>query len=497
MGSGVAGLRASLEFPPSMGVLVATKGSAEQSSSHEAQGGIAVSLGVEDSSASHVADTLEVGCGLCDEVVVKEVVAGAREAFADLVRWGARFDTEKGEWALGLEGGHSHPRILHADGAQTGKEIIRILLHEVRKRQNITLMERLFLVDFLVVEGVLAGALFLRGGEALVVRAPRILLASGGCGQVWRETTNPPVATGDGMAAAHRAGVVLRDMEFMQFHPTTLYVAGAARMLVSEAVRGAGARLIDRKGERFMEDEHPMGDLAPRDVVSRAILRRIRQTRDTRVYLDLRSLRDFATAFPALHRTCLDVGLDPAKTPVPVHPSAHYHIGGLKVDLEGRTSLPGLWSSGEAAASGLHGANRLASNSLLEGLVLGARAARSMTGSQGQPSVPGMRLPMPLGRPFTLDTADLRGSLKALMWRLAGIERDASGLDEASQRLMEWSGMMEGRVLETQEQWEFSNMLSVGKLVVEAARARTESRGVHYRTDHPATDPQWSRHVEG
>src|SRR5262245_9190893 len=377
IGAGIAGLRAALEVPVDLPVLVVTKDALQTSNSSWAQGGIAGVLAPEDTFDNHVEDTLIAGAGLCDRAIVRRVVEEAPQQIRDLIRYGARFDLEEdGGLALGMEGGHSHRRIVHALGDATGREVMRAIIDRAQRSKNITLWDRTFTVDLLTHDGRCAGALVHRHRQGLLsVWARQTLLASGGAGMVYRETTNPPVATGDGMAAAYRAGAQLRDMEFMQFHPTVLYVAGSSRSLITEAVRGKGAYLRDKDGQRFMPDEDPRAERATRDIVSRAIFRCMERTRHPNVYLDLSHLDpdEVRKEFPGFDKVCRGFGLDIPRDPIPVRPGAHYMVGGVTVDAEGRTSLPDLWPAGEVTSSGLDGANRLASTSLLARLVFAPR----------------------------------------------------------------------------------------------------------------------------
>src|SRR6478735_8886037 len=378
IGAGIAGIRAALEVPSDLHVLVLNKDRLDESNSTYAQGGIAGVLSPEDTFQNHIEDTHVAGAGLCDPEVVEMVIREAPQQINDLIRFGVKFDLEGGGLALTREGGHSHRRIVHALGDATGHEVMRALLARAKATPNITLRGETFTLDLLTHEGRCVGAVVWRPGVGpALVWARQVILASGGCGMVYRETTNPPVATGDGMAAAWRAGAELRDMEFMQFHPTVLYVAGSARFLISEAVRGEGAYLRDRDGQRFMLDVDPRAERATRDVVSRAIFATMERTQHPNVYLDLSHLdpEHVRARFPGIARVCASFGLDITKDRIPVRPGAHYMVGGVTVDLHGHTTLPGLWAAGEVTSSGLHGANRLASNSLLEGLVFGARVA--------------------------------------------------------------------------------------------------------------------------
>src|SRR6266446_1750818 len=432
IGAGIAGLRAALEVPEDLDVLVVTKDQIQQSNSSFAQGGIAGVMSPEDRFEDHIEDTLKAGGGLCDRPIVELVVREAPQQINDLIRWGTNFDLEaEGKLALTREGGHSHRRIVHALGDATGHEVMRAIIDRARRADNITLWDNTFTIDLLTHEAACAGALVHRpDGNHLLVWAKQTVLASGGAGMVYRETTNPPVATGDGMAAAYRAGAELRDMEFMQFHPTILYVAGSSRHLISEAVRGEGAYLRDKNGVRFMPEEDPRAELAPRDVVSQAIVRCMERTQHPNVYLDLSHLDPgrVMLRFPGIAKVCRGFGLDIRRDLIPVRPGAHYMIGGVTVDAAGRTSLPNLWAAGEVTSSGLHGANRLASNSLLEGLVFGAACGRGAAEAAGRLpdtfTVPPVRSRLESEKGGHLDVADVTNSLRSLMVRRMGIVRD-------------------------------------------------------------------------
>ena len=386
VGSGAAGGACALAAArEGAEVAVLAKKDLTESNTVYAQGGIAAVLDPADSFESHVADTLSVGCGLADPEVVEAVIRAGPAAMDRIMAWGAAFDRdEAGDLDLSREGGHSHRRILHAGGDATGREIQDTIVASLDADPRVTAFPETFVVDLLTDgEGGVCGLVAARGGELVLFQADRIVLATGGAGQVYRETTNPPVATGDGVALGFRAGAVVRDLEFFQFHPTCLYIAGAARVLISEIVRGAGGVLRDRHGHRFMPDYHPDAELAPRDVVSRAVFDRMVATEDTSVFLDLSDVDgDPHRRFPGISRICRYFGIDIATDPVPVRPGAHYMIGGLRVDIDGRTSSPGLYAVGECASTGLHGANRMGSNSLLESLVLGARAGRTAAAEQ-------------------------------------------------------------------------------------------------------------------
>ncbi len=502
IGSGVAGLRAALAAAEGGDVLLVSKDALEQSATSYAQGGIAAAL-PPDTPDAHARDTLEVGCGLCHESTVRSVVSRAAEHIQELLSWGAAFDLKDGLLAAGLEGAHSAPRIVHARGDATGREIARVLLDKARTCPRLRLFEQCFAIDLLTINGRVHGAVthHPKYGHQMFW-ATTTILASGGLGRIYRETTNPPVVTGDGLAMALRAGAVLRDIEMVQFHPTTLYVAGAARALISEAVRGEGAFLRNRAGERFMERYDPRGELAPRDIVSQAITREMRRELAPCVYLDVRHFPPgrFAQRFPTITALCADVDLDPQRDLIPVRPAAHYTVGGVAVDPAGRTNLDGLLACGEVASTGLHGANRLASNSLLEGLVLGHDAgalAAQRARSSGR-----LDRPLPLSHilpPSTrteLDLADVVHSLQSLMSRNVAVERSGDRLRETIEIIEFWSRYVLDKVFDAPAAWETQNALTVALAVATAAATRCESRGVHLRTDYPDSSEQWRCHID-
>src|SRR4051795_7585603 len=422
IGGGLAGLRTALGLGQPYRVLVVTKDEVRESNSAYAQGGIAGVLDPEDHFEDHIADTLAAGKGLCDPEVVEMVVREAPKRINELIAWGTDFDKVDGQVALTREGGHSHPRIVHALGDATGREVMRAVILRARDQPNVRIWQNSFTIDLLTHEGRCRGALVWdkrRGPSLIWARA--VMLATGGAGQLYRESTNPPIATADGHALAYRAGAELRDMEFMQFHPTVLYIAGSARHLLTEALRGEGAYLRDRDGRRFMPDYHPAAELAPRDDVSRAIVAQMAKTQHPSVYLDLSHLEAsyIRRRFPGIDKLCRGFDLDITRDPIPVRPGAHYMIGGVTIDHHGRTTLPGLWASGEVTSSGLHGANRLASNSLLEGLVHGARAAEDIVRMLEAEGPARLEVPPIAGSPLedgpeTLDLADIRDSLRSL-----------------------------------------------------------------------------------
>jgi L-aspartate oxidase len=503
IGAGIAGLRAALEVPPGLSVLVVTKDSIGQSNSSYAQGGIAGVLSPEDRFENHIEDTLTAGAGVCDRDIVELVVREAPNQINDLIRWGTHFDEENGRLALTREGGHSHRRIVHALGDATGHEVMRAVIATARQAANLTIWDRTFTVDLLTHAGRCTGALVHRPGrDNLLIWAKQTILASGGAGMVYRETTNPPVATGDGMAAAYRAGAELRDMEFMQFHPTVLYVAGSSRYLISEAVRGEGAFLRDKQGARFMLTVDERAELAPRDVVAQAIFRCMDRTQHPNVYLDLSHLHPerVRQRFPGIDKVCRSFGLDITRDRIPVRPGAHYMIGGVTVDAQGRTTLPGLWAAGEVSSSGLHGANRLASNSLLEGLVFGASCGRGAATAAAQIAdaftIPPLHYAHDRSAEETLDVADVTNALRSLMVRKMGIVRDRAALQEAQQAVDFWCRYALARSFASQAGWELQNLLTVARLMIWAALEREESRGVHCRMDFPhRDDAHWRRHL--
>lgn len=502
MGSGVAGATAAITAARSgADVALVSKGPLSESNTRWAQGGMAAVLGEEDSFDSHVDDTLRVGCGLCDPTVVERVVRGGPAAVEQLLSHGANLDrTPDGTLELSKEGGHAHPRVVHAQDA-TGEEIQRSLCEALAAERGISTFPGIFALDLLKDgEGRVRGFLGRTDrGELVAFDAGSVVMATGGAGQIYRETTNPSIATADGVAMAVRAGAVARDMEFIQFHPTCLYIAGAARVLISEVVRGAGGVLRDRHGVRFMPDHHSAAELAPRDVVSRAVFQRMVATDDTNVYLDLSHLdRDPHQAFPGISRICRFFGIDIARDPIPVRPGCHYMIGGLAVDDSGKTSLPGLWAVGECASSGLHGANRMGSNSLLEGLVLGDIAGREAADSgRGSTSarLADSRRVGKEGPPVPVNIDDLTYSLKSLMWRELGVVRHADGMGEALEKIRFWSRALRALPLDGPRSFELANMLTVAQLISISALAREESRGVHHRADKPESRDDWRAHL--
>ncbi|MEO2047083.1 MAG: L-aspartate oxidase [Pirellulales bacterium] len=523
IGGGIAGLRAALEIDPQLSVLVVTKDRLKESNSNYAQGGIASVLNSCDDFDQHLADTLTAGAGLCDREVVEMVVREAPQHIDQLVAWGTQFDREPpgnlqmgnlqtgdhqageslGEFVLGREGGHSQFRIVHALGDATGKEVMRAMIERVHQEPNRQIWRHTFTIDLLTCDNVCRGALVWNQHHGKTfLWAKQTVLCTGGSGQLYRETTNSAVATGDGHAIAYRAGVELADMEFMQFHPTVLYIAGSSRSLISEAMRGEGALLVDCHGHRFMPEHDPRAELAPRDIVSQAIVEEMEKTRHPCVYLDLSHLEaDWVRRrFPSITRRCQEFGLDITTDRVPVRPGAHYIVGGVTIDPQGQTTLPGLWAAGEATSSGLHGANRLASNSLLEGLVYGAHAGAGA--SAAALSQPDSYQAIPLENKPTspheerLDLLDVRNSLRSLMWRQVGVRRSGEQLHLASTTVDTWCRYALDRQFTDPTGWELQNMLTIAQVVIGAALEREESRGVHFRHDFPCQgDSRWQKRL--
>jgi L-aspartate oxidase len=440
------------------------------------------------------------------------VVKEGPERVLELLGWGANFDKDASKphgLSFTREGGHSFARIIHAYGDATGKELAQTLIRTVRSRDSIRISERTFCIDLITHDEHCVGCLALIDGAVNLIWAKRTILASGGAGQLFRESTNPKIATADGHAMAYRAGATLQDMEMVQFHPTTLYIAGASRALITEAVRGEGAYLVDRNGLRFMPQYHEMGELAPRDVVSRAIVEQIRKTHYTHVYLDVRHLptQAFRERFPQLAKLMDEFAIDMSKDLIPIHPAAHYMIGGVDIDLHGRTSLAGLYAVGEASCSGLHGANRLGSNSLLEGLAYGARAGTDAARSTKDAAPPKFPLTLehriPPSSRTELDITDVKSSMRSVMWRNVGIERLGGRLEETREIIDFWSRYVMDKVFDAAALgpnvtagWELQNMLTVCALITSAAYTRTESRGAHHRMDYPQRDDaHWRLHL--
>jgi L-aspartate oxidase len=522
VGSGIAGLYAALQAREHGSVLVLTKGSVDECNTKYAQGGIAAAVGPDDSADLHLADTLGAGAGLVDAAAARILATEAADRIADLVRLGVPFDSVDGEVALGREAAHSRARIIHAGGDSTGAHI-ELTLSEVARHSNVTILEHSQALDLIVEDGAVTGvvALDARTNDEEEFACRHLVLATGGCGQLYRVSTNPTVATADGVALGYRAGAEIMDMEFIQFHPTALRLPGVPVFLISEAVRGEGATLINAEGHRFMPDYDERAELAPRDIVARAIVSEMTRTGTDRVYLDVTHLPPERTAarFPQIMSYCRGYGLDITKQPIPVSPAAHYMMGGVRTNAWGETNVRNLYACGETACTGVHGANRLASNSLLETVVFAKRViARTLDAGRGPTAAVADAVTLPAsasdrGRaavyrpqgetmpriglparalPFA-ETALSLVNLQSLMWEKVGIVRDGAGLAEASLTLSMWE--QSAPPARDRPSHELANLLLVGRLVTEAALIRTESRGAHYRVDFPNPDESWVRHT--
>jgi len=504
IGSGIAGLSLAIEMAGRVRVAIVTKKDRADSNTNYAQGGIAAVMGPDDEPALHIADTLRAGAGLCHEDAVALLVEEGPGRIRQLIEWGARFTVTESGLSLGREGGHSRRRIVHA-GDFTGREIERVLLEALGAHPDVELFEDHLAVELLLARGPegprCAGAVVLdrTTGELVEFRAGATVLASGGLGRAYRHTTNPAIATGDGVAMAFRAGAVVANLEFVQFHPTALYPAEERAFLISEAVRGEGAVLRRMNGELLLQG-HPMGSLATRDVVARAIDAVMRESGDPYVLLDLSPIprERIASRFPVIFQTCLERGIDIRYEPIPVVPAAHYACGGVSTDLWGRTSLAGLYAAGETACTGVHGANRLASNSLLEALVYSHRIAQDLSARPIEPppeeAWPAAPLPTARGAvaaAVAARAATLLDELRSLMWAEAGIVRSDAGLQHAAERLRELAQEIDElytRAPASAQLVELRNLALVSRLIVDCARSRLESRGLHFNVDHPEPD---------
>ena len=508
VGSGIAGLTVALHLArnSALRVLLVTKDVLAAGSTRWAQGGIAAALDADDSPEDHFADTLTAGAGVCDVAAVRALVREGPAAVRELAQMGARFDRAvDGGLSLTREGGHRRNRIAHAGGDATGAEIERALVTRVLDATDVEIIEHALLLDLIrAVDGSIAGLTLHVMGEGQrdgvgSVRARAVVLATGGFGQVYASTTNPIVSTGDGVAAALRAGAVLRDLEFVQFHPTVTWLGPHARgqqPLVSEAVRGEGAFLVDDDGVRFMQGVHELADLAPRDVVAKAILRRMRETGADHMWLDARHFgaEMWRVRFPTIHETLLSLGIDPVHELIPIVPACHYASGGVRTDLTGESTVPGLFVCGESACTGVHGANRLASNSLLEGLVFGHRIADTLIARLEGPARPARLRDVTAGEDGLLaETA--RPALQQLMSRDVGVLRDEKGLTLAAEALAELAAQAPGTP--GTEAWETTNLLTIATAITTAALLRRETRGAHWRDDHAERDDEhWRGHLD-
>ena len=504
IGAGIAGLRAAIEAAHNCNVIIVCKNMLHDSNTWMAQGGIASVLDKDDTLQSHITDTLNAGCGLCDQKIVDMVVHQGPQLIRQLLDWGTEFDLINGHIATTLEAGHTHSRIAHAHGDKTGRIITETLINKAKQSPRIRILENFYTVDLLTNDdNDCVGIIGQFNQRPQIIWAGGTILATGGAGQLYRETTNPEVATADGLACAWRAGAVLQDLEFMQFHPTTLYIAGASRALITETLRGEGALLLDNQGRQFMKDYHPDAELAPRDIVSRAILNRMLKTKATHVYLDVRHMdkQYFKKRFPLISELCESFDIDVSCQLIPVRPSAHYMIGGVRTDINTKTSIKNLYACGEAAATGLHGANRLGSNSLLEGLVFGQIAGRKAATNIGAAASnikhPPIKYQVEHSDRGGLNTTDVRNSLRALMWRNLAISRSLKPLLQAQETIQFWQRYVMDKIFNLPAGWECQNMLSVSLLMARVAEQRTESRGVHYRSDFPDTnDENFKKHIE-
>ena len=526
IGSGAAGLYSALCLSLDYRVGLITKAKLKTGASDWAQGGIAAAMNAEDSPKLHLEDTLKAGAGLCDRDAVQFLVEHGASSIKSLVEMGVAFDRvaprpgqdrKNDQLAMTLEAAHSRPRVLHAADT-TGRAIVTTLMQQVLQRSNITILSQAFALNLWLNEGVCQGVKILYENKITWISAGAVILATGGGGQVFSQTTNPQVSTGDGVAIAWRSGAKIRDAEFVQFHPTALTKPGAPRFLISEAVRGEGAHLVDRAGKRFAFDYHPDGELAPRDVVSRAIFTHLQKTGDSNVYLDLSVIPEakIRYRFPNIIRVCQKWGVDLFKEPIPVAPAAHYWMGGIAVDKKNQTSIPGLYAVGETASTGVHGANRLASNSLLECIVYAGQLSKLKIPSQVTPSEP--KLITVKETEFDIDIVNqIREQLPSLVWQSAGICRSQKVIENALSQIQTWRQEiltldLSKYILELspREQIQFSspdteeklrfytetlNLIDIANLILKSALFRTESRGGHYRLDYSHTDTSWELHT--
>ncbi|MFI5304485.1 MAG: L-aspartate oxidase [Nitrospiria bacterium] len=497
IGSGIAGLRAALELAPHGEVLILNKGSNRESNSAYAQGGIAAAINPFDSPQSHMKDTLRAGKGLCKRSAVKILVEEGILRVQELIDWGTRFDRKGEKLLFAQEAAHSRRRILRAKGDATGDEIVRSLYHKVRGEKSIKILDSHFSVDLYVDKGVCKGAWVLieNKNRPKIILARSVILATGGAGQIYLRTTNPEIATGDGMAMSYRQGVAMQDMEFVQFHPTALCLPHVTPFLLSEAMRGEGGILRNKKGEAFLRWYYPEAELAPRDLVSRSIWQEMERTGSNHIYLDMTAIsaRFLKQRFPTIYKTCLSYGINLTKDPIPVSPSAHFMMGGVQSGLNGNTSIAGLYAAGEVACTGVHGANRLASNSLLEGLVFGARTGRHILNhsrNMNQIEPDHNRINIQFSRFFNKPALSVKElnpiihACKKLMWENVGIIRNEQGLRKTCRQLLQWEKKLKG-VFFHRKGMEIKNMLTVAFLVSSAALKRNESLGAHFRSDYP------------
>ncbi len=500
IGSGVAGLRAAIELGQHGTVMVATKDLPTESSTEYAQGGVAVALSDEDEIGIHFEDTIKAGDGLCNEESVRILVSEGPERIIELINWGAEFDKEGSKLAFTLEAAHSRRRVLHAHGDSTGREIERVLINKVSRMERVKKASFTMALDLIVEDGVCKGALLLKGKEVILCYSKATLLATGGAGQIYMRTTNPRVITGDGMAMAFRAGAYLKDMEFVQFHPTALYSKNVPAFLLSEAMRGEGAILRNINGEAFMKNYHSMGELAPRDIVSRAIISEMVRTQSAHVYLDLTHLdEDFVKRrFPTIYNTCLRFDFNITKQPIPVSPAAHFIMGGVETDVNGKTNIEGLFSAGEVACTGVHGANRLASNSLLEGLVYGFRAAREAIKYVEESEKFLFPKLISCEKPSEIDLEEvikIKNDIKQTMWEKTGVIRCGESLSKAMEKIFPYYERFSKFFFTDPLIVELKNMVTVALIITLSALNRKNSVGAHYRTDFKEKLPSWQNHT--
>lgn len=510
IGSGVAGLSAAIALSRRGRVIVINKGRAIEGSSESAQGGIAVAMGEEDSIGFHLEDTLVAGRGLCREEAVKVMVEEGPERIRDLISWGAEFDKEGGRFAFAREAAHSRERILRARGDATGEEIVKTLLKRIDSSPEISILEHHFTIDLLIDDNSCKGTLVLRepDGEIYLIDTRATIIATGGIGRVYSRTTNPPVVTGDGIAMAFRAGAILEDMEFIQFHPTSLFLPGAPPFLLSEAMRGEGAIIRNIKKEAFLSRYHPDAEMAPRDMVARAMWLEMQTTGSRHLYLDLTHLDSafIRRRFPKIYTTCLLYNIDISEEMIPVTPSTHFIMGGIKTDVNGSTNIRGLYAAGEAACTGVHGANRLASNSLLEGLVFGSRAGEEAARGCTEIRVETGRLINLAGDLISeeggrskdsIDDFDkILNSMRRLIWDKVGIVRSKEGLNKALMSLKELDSSIHKKRQLSRGSLELNNMITIAQLIALSALTREGSIGAHYRSDFPDKGKDWDQHID-
>jgi L-aspartate oxidase len=505
VGSGIAGLYTSLKIYDRGEVVLLTKSKLKESNTEYAQGGIAVALGDKDSPRLHMEDTLKAGANFCDPEAVEVLVTEGPKCVEELIELGTKFDKVEGKYKTALEAAHQRPRILRARGDATGAEIERALSEKVINENKIKTKENILIVDIIAEHNTCYGLLALDSNtnEIVAYLAKVTILASGGAGQLFSNTTNPNVATGDGIAMAYRGGAKVTDLEFIQFHPTALFHQGSPKFLISEAVRGEGAILKNINGESFMHSYHPRAELAPRDIVARAIIDQMKKTKNDYVYLDATKIKDkFSQRFPTIYKNCLALNIDPEKEYIPVAPAAHYTMGGIKTDTWGQTNLTNLYACGECTSTGVHGANRLASNSLLEGLVFGNRITQKIKENITYSSINKLEeLKLSYNAHQSqkkykeYNPSELKTELQKLMWDKVGIIRNSSDLKKARQKISEWEFILKSE-LNTTDDFELANLIILAGLITNSALQREESRGAHYRKDFPDRDDiNWKKHI--